>query len=132
MRSDLSSIKHCQMSEDCCNHALGQFILLAPSGRLLTVVASDGHGWEHVSVSVVDRCPTWEEMQFIKTAFWDDEEVVIQFHPRQSQYVNAHPYVLHLWKPDGTQVPEPPRWMVGPYPGFEQEVPAHQCTGRDD
>jgi hypothetical protein len=29
----------------------------------LRVIASDGEGWDHVSVSLPDRCPTWEEMK---------------------------------------------------------------------
>ncbi len=55
--------------------------------------------WEHVSVSVDHpRCPTWEEMCFVKQAFFDDQECVVQFHPPKSQYINCHRYVLHLWR----------------------------------
>jgi len=31
----------------------------------LRVIASDGIGWEHVSVSVPNRTPPWREMCFI-------------------------------------------------------------------
>src|SRR5580658_4748259 len=44
--------------------------------------------FEHVSVSLAHRCPTWEEMCKIKDLFWDDEDVVVQFHPAKSEYVN--------------------------------------------
>ncbi len=65
----------------------------------LKVIASDGMGWEHVSVSLTTRCPTWEEMCFIKDLFWGAEACVIQFHPPESEYVNNHSFCLHLWRP---------------------------------
>ena len=55
--------------------------------------------WEHVSVSLAHRCPTWDEMCFVKDLFWMSGECVIQFHPPKSDYINAMPYCLHLWKP---------------------------------
>ena len=30
--------------------------------REMAIIASWGGGWEHVSVSLRNRCPTWEEM----------------------------------------------------------------------
>ena len=63
------------------------------------VIASDGGGWDHVSVSTPERVPTWEEMCKIKSLFFDDEEVVMQLHPAKSQYVNYHERCLHLWRP---------------------------------
>lgn len=90
----------------------------------LRAVASDGVGtaeaglgkieWEHVSVSTPVRCPTWDEMSYVKSMFWDDEDAVIQFHPPRSEYVNCHPYCLHLWRPVGIELPRPPAIMVGP------------------
>ncbi len=80
----------------------------------LRVVASDGEGWEHVSVSLPHRCPSWQEMCFIKDMFWDDEDTVIQFHPPKSEYVNCHPYCLHLWRQIYADQPLPPSILVGP------------------
>src|SRR6266436_4695711 len=34
-------------------------------------IASDGMGWEHVSVSLSHHSPNWREMCFIKDVFWD-------------------------------------------------------------
>jgi hypothetical protein len=81
----------------------------------LFCVASDQLGWDHVSVSTSTRCPTWEEMSFIKNLFWDDEDCVIQYHPPKSQYVNNHPYCLHLWRPtyQGATIMQPHRSLVG-------------------
>lgn len=64
----------------------------------LEVIASDGADWEHVSVSLSHRTPTWEEMCFVKSLFWDEQDAVIQIHPPKSEYVNTHPYTLHLWR----------------------------------
>lgn len=86
----------------------------------LRVISSDGHGWEHVSVSVRPsrkggkrkKLPTWDDMCFVKSLFWDEEEAVIQYHPAKSEYVNIAE-VLHLWKPVSAEIPTPPTWMVG-------------------
>lgn len=88
----------------------------------LRVIASDGDyksaklpqefAWEHVSVSLQNRCPTWEEMCLIKDIFWEEEETVIQFHPKKSEYINRHPYTLHLWRPILLHIPLPPREAI--------------------
>jgi len=79
------------------------------------IIASDGEGWEHVSVSITNskRCPTWEEMCFIKNMFWDSDDAVVQFHPSEKDYVNNHPYCLHLWRPTNQILPTPDPLMVG-------------------
>jgi hypothetical protein len=79
----------------------------------LIIVASNGEGWEHVSVSMKYRCPTWEEMCKIKELFWDDEDVVIQYHPSKKDYINNHPFCLHLWRPTAQNIPTPPSILVG-------------------
>jgi len=79
----------------------------------LRIQASDGRGWEHVSVSTATRCPTWEEMCFVKALFWDEEDCVMQLHPPRSTYVNNHPYCLHLWRPIGQAIPTPLPIQVG-------------------
>ena len=82
----------------------------------LKIIASDGEDWEHVSVSVFNelRTPTWDEMCFVKQTFWDEEDCVIQYHPAKSEYVNYHPYCLHLWRPMKEIIPIPKKEMVGP------------------
>lgn len=81
-------------------------------GNQLYVIASNGGGWDHVSVSLKDRCPNWKEMCFIKDLFFYYEECVIQFHPPKSKYKNLHPYCLHLWKPQDIEIPLPPLMFV--------------------
>lgn len=91
----------------------GHAVIPGPHNRDLTIIFSDGEGWEHVSVSTPGRCPNWAEMCFVKNLFWSAEDVVIQFHPAASEYVNNHPYCLHLWRPQGVTLPTPPRFLVG-------------------
>src|SRR6266496_309535 len=80
----------------------GVFIINSPeNGWQLALICSDEE-WEHVSVHAFknnkQRIPTWKEMCFVKDLCWDDEDVVVQFHPRKSNYVNIHPNILHLWR----------------------------------
>lgn len=84
----------------------------APSD-VLNVIASDGDGWDHVSVSLPTRCPSWEEMAFVKRLFFGEDEPAIQIYPPQSQYVNRHPYCLHWWRKQGFELPLPPMEFVG-------------------
>jgi hypothetical protein len=51
-------------------------------------------------------------MCFVKDLFWDVEEVVVQFHPKKSEYVNNF-RVLHLWRPTNGVFPTPPAILVG-------------------
>jgi hypothetical protein len=103
----------------------GVFRLVHPhSGRTLQVIASDGRDWaevglpgepwEHVSVSrpVVGGVPTWGEMCWVRSVFFEPEEWVVQYHPAESEYVNEHPGVLHLWRPCGVAIPTPPKECV--------------------
>lgn len=58
--------------------------------------------WEHASVSLQDRTPTWNEMSFIKGLFWGEDDLVVQFHPIKSEYINNHEHCLHLWRKKDT------------------------------
>ena len=49
----------------------------------------------------------------IKSMFFEDDEVVMQLHPKKTEYVNNHNYCLHLWKPIGKEIPTPPSILVG-------------------
>jgi hypothetical protein len=94
----------------------GAFFAGGPCGRDLKIIVSDGadkEPWEHVSVSLPNRCPNWPEMCFVKDLFWREDECVIQYHPAASDYVNQHPYCLHLWRPPGIDLPVPPPLLVG-------------------
>ena len=87
-----------------------------PGWRLI-LLCSDGLGWEHVSVQATrgeqGRIPSWKEMCQVKDLCWDPDDVVMQLHPKRSEYVNQHPHVLHLWKPIAQDIPSPPWILVG-------------------
>ena len=91
------------------------FFQFKKNGITYRIQASDGLGWEHVSVSLsVKRCTDWEEMCMIKDLFWDEDDCVVQFHPPKSEYVNYHKYCLHLWRPIHQKIPIPESIMIGP------------------
>lgn len=92
----------CQPGEDG-----GAFEVLF-EGRDLHVIASFGGDWDHVSVSLPNRCPNWREMTFIKNLFFEPEDCVIQYHPPKSKYKNIHPHCLHMWRPHNIEIPLPP------------------------
>ena len=66
-------------------------------GKSFNCIASNGGGWEHVSVSPGSpnrkKCPTWEEMCAIKDMFFEPEETVVQYHPPQER-LRQQPSVL--------------------------------------
>lgn len=80
--------------------------------HVLFVISGNGEGWDHVSVSLPDRLPSWNEMNFIKDLFFEEHETVVQFHPKKSQYVNVNPNVLHLWRKHGQEYELPPKEFV--------------------
>lgn len=81
------------------------------SGRRFNVIATDGGGWDHVSVTPLDKpnkIATWDEMCEIKDMFFLPEEEAIEFHPKKSEYVNLAKNCLHLWRMnDGREWPDP-------------------------
>ena len=92
----------------------GAFRIKSPTDNAtLTVIASFGGEWDHVSVSHPRRIPSWIEMSHIKRMFFDPDEVAMQLHPSEDNYVNNHPRCLHLWRPQHDAIPTPPEWMVG-------------------
>jgi len=121
-------VKSGPLASDLTYGRNGAFIFdsVIPHRRVM-VIASDGAQWrqsglvgipwEHVSVHCFSGkkqfTPTWIEMCAVKDMFWDEEDVVIQFHPRKSDYVNNHANTLHLWRPVGVELPLPPIETVG-------------------
>ena len=85
---------------------------LPRGGRELVCVASSGGGWDHVSVSLINRCPSWNEMEFIKRHFFKDDETAMQLHVPVTQHINCHPFTLHIWRPQQAEIPLPPAGFV--------------------
>jgi hypothetical protein len=88
-----------------------------PFGTALKIIAHEGEGrkgYEHVSVSCQGRVPSWEEMCWVKDQFWYPTEYALQIHPPAKDYVNFHPFCLHLWRPCDNHFRMPPSILVGP------------------
>lgn len=108
------------MASDSSYGNNGLFIIPSKTLKInICCIASDGEGWEHVSVSVKDlkmretnKCPTWEQMCLVKDLFWEPDQCAIQFHPPQDKYVNTHNYTLHLWNKIGFEQPVPATILI--------------------
>ena len=107
-QSEILKIKKLKVAGVGLDGGQGWVYLNGLSAKPVAVIWSFGGGWEHVSASYSNRCPTWDEMCKLKEMFFKSEEVVVQYHPKQSQYVNIHPYCLHLWRKSGEDFETPP------------------------
>lgn len=68
---------------------------------------SDGKRWLHLSASFPNRLPNWDELKLVKDMFIGRDKLAVQVLPRAEEYVNCHPYALHLWTClDGDPVPD--------------------------
>ena len=94
--------------DDTC----GVFSFQLPDNVELFLIACALDGWDHISVSTRHRCPTWEEMDFVKRKFFKDDEMAMQLHPPAGEHANLHPFTLHLWRPHGAEIPKPHIYMV--------------------
>lgn len=80
-----------------------------------SIIVSWGAGWEHISVSHknLHYLPSWNDMCAFKDMFWNEDEVVVQYHPAKKDYVDDLENCLHLWRPMNETMPTPPKWLVG-------------------
>lgn len=94
------------------DHGNGAFKI--PFGvATLLVLASNGDDWDHVSVSLPDRCPTWDEMEFVAGLFFKADETAMQLHVPDTDHINIHQHCLHWWRPRrGQRIPRPPAYMI--------------------
>lgn len=91
---------------------------VASSKRPLRVIVSSARvpfseGWDHVSVSLPNRCPSWNEMSFVKSLFFHPDEVCFQLHPAESDHISNHEYCLHIWSNPKALISLPPNNFVG-------------------
>lgn len=72
------------------------------NGRTFSVIASidyaEGVEVEHLSISLKNRLPTWDELKYFKSQFWDENDEVYHILPPADQYVNLHRFCMHLWR----------------------------------
>lgn len=77
----------------------GCFMVPGPCGMGLNIIASSDAGWDHVSISLMNRVPNYKEMCWVKEQFFQDYELAIQYFMPKAQHINIHPNCLHLWRP---------------------------------
>jgi hypothetical protein len=54
-------------------------------------------------------------MEQVKRLFFKPDEAAMQLHVPVNEHLSAHPFCLHLWRPnDGRQIPLPPALFVAP------------------
>lgn len=102
----------------------GAFKISGPRGMELRIIASDARDWdlarlplpkwEHVSVSLAGRCPSWDEMEWVRDQFFEPTETVLQFSVPRAVHISHHPYCLHMWRPIGETIPLPPSVTLVP------------------
>lgn len=83
------------------------------TGKYLNFIFSNQLGWEHLSVSMPSRTPSWDQMCMMKDIFWSKDEACVEYHPREEDYVNNHNHCLHIWRPTDETLPIPPSILVG-------------------
>lgn len=92
------------------------------SGKYLNFIFSHQLGWEHLSVSMPGKTPTWDQMCVMKDIFWNEDEACVEYHPKKEDYVNNHQHCLHIWKPTNETLPLPPSILVGFRSEAEKQV----------
>ncbi len=90
----------------------GVFRLVISKKNKLNIMASDGGGWDHVSVSAKGKTPSYYEMKKVRRLFWGDDDVVVEYHMGEKDHINIHSNVLHLWCWQGGKFPTPPKLFV--------------------
>ena len=110
-QAEILKIERLKVLSTGIDGGVGEIYFLAQR-EPMAVVWSFGGGWEHVSVSYRRRVPTWAEMCKVKDMFWNDEETVVQYHPKKSEYKNLCETCLHLWRKEDTDFELPPKIFV--------------------
>lgn len=80
----------------------GPFEAFWCKGRKLLVLSSfdtdvDGNDWLHVSLSLPNKLPSWQDVKLVKRLFFGAEETAWQCIAPDSQWVDQHKYCFHLW-----------------------------------
>lgn len=121
MMQDLSTLERYRLTDKSVierwgwtgDDTCGAFTVPSPIDRAtLTIIASAGEGWDHVSVSRKNRCPNWTELEHVKRLFFLPDETAVQFHVPSADHVNNHPNCLHLWRCRDQPFPRPPSLLV--------------------
>jgi hypothetical protein len=79
-------------------------------GKMLTAIRSQDMGRWHLSVSHVDRVPTWGELGFARDHLLPADAWMMIAHPPRKYWLNYDRRVLHLWEFRDQELIEQFRW----------------------
>lgn len=67
--------------------------------KVIATVAreNDGQRWAHISCSYADRLPSWGDLVNVKEIFLGRDALALQVLPPRDEWINQHPYTLHLF-----------------------------------
>ena len=95
------------------NDGNGVFLVPSPvDGQPMTIIASNGGGWDHVSISRQSRTPSWTEIEHVFRLFFQNDEIAMQLHLPRADHIDRHPFCLHLWRPQASEIALPPKGFV--------------------
>lgn len=109
------------------NAGMGGYYYDVISGKNLNFIFSYQMGWEHLSVSMPSKTPSWDQMCRMKDIFWNKDEACVEYHPKEEDYVNMHKHCLHIWRPTEEYLPTPPHFLVGFKDEEEKEMFLKAC-----
>lgn len=110
---EIKATRNLFIEAEAPNDGMGGHYYDKESGKNLNFIFSYQMGWEHLSVSMPSRIPSWDQMCRMKDIFWNKDEACVQYHPKEEDYVNMHKHCLHIWKPTNEILPIPPHILVG-------------------
>ena len=111
--NEIKKTRNLFIEAENANDGMGGHYYDSISGKRLNFIFSYQLGWEHLSVSMPNKTPTWDQMCIMKDIFWNKDECCVQYHPKEEDYVNNHPHCLHIWKSTEEKIPTPPSILVG-------------------
>ena len=110
---EIKSTPNLVIKAEADNDGIGGYYYDRFNNKKLNFIFSCQMGWEHLSVSMPSKTPSWEQMCMMKDIFWGEDECCVEYHPRKEDYVNNHEHCLHIWKPTEEYLPTPPSILVG-------------------
>lgn len=110
---EIKQTRNLFIEAEAANGGMGGYYYDSISGKNLNFIFSYQMGWEHLSVSMPSRTPTWDMMCRMKDIFWNKDEACVEYHPKEEDYVNMHKHCLHIWRPTDVELPTPPHILVG-------------------
>lgn len=79
-------------------------------GYKFLCAAVEGAEWENVSVQINrSRQPDQEQLLFIRSLFWDDDDIVVFFLPAPKNYTP----IVQLWRSKKFKMITPPLELIG-------------------